>query len=58
MSRKKLMIGSRRKRLVCRVFSFYVVQSDSFPSDSEMTVLLALLLADTSVTRCRENKVG
>ena len=58
MSKKKLMIGSRGKRLVCIVFSFYVVQSDSFPSDNEMTVLLAPLLVDTSLTRCRENRVG
>ena len=54
MSRKKLMIGSREKRLVCMVFSFYVVRSDSFQSDNEMTVLLALLQAGTSVARCRE----
>lgn len=52
------MIGSRGKRLVCMVFLFYVVQSASFASDNETTVLLALLLADTSVTRFRDNKVG
>jgi hypothetical protein len=61
MKMKKVFIVSRGRRLVCIVFSFYVVQSDGFPTDSDMAVLmllLLLLLLETSAVRCRENVAG